>query len=296
MKTHFTKKKYWTRSRVFILFAIPGTFMYAFFTIQPVILGIWYSLTDWNGYSPTYHFIKLRNYVKIFHDTRIFSSLSFTFRYAFALVVLVILLSLILALLLDAKIKGITLFRAVYFFPAVLSMLTVGLIFNQIYFRAMPVIAKVTGLSFLNGILASPEKAFWGILFVNLWQGLTIPSILLLAGLQTVPQNLIEAAVIDGASFFQRFIHIKVPFLLPTLSVVFVLTLKSGILVFDYIMSMTSGGPGGSTISIAYLIYQHAFTENRFSYSIAESIIIGIIVTLISVLQIKAANKKEVSL
>jgi len=134
----------------------------------------------------------------------------------------------------------------------------------------------------------------FGILFVNVWQGVAMPTVLLLAGLQTIPTDLYEAAVIDGASSFKKFIYITIPFMLPILSVVLVLVLKSGLMIFDYIMSLTEGGPGGVTESIGMLIYRHGMSEQKFSYSIAEAIIIAIIVCGISFIQISYTNKKKV--
>lgn len=278
------------------MMVVPGVFFYVCFSILPILMGLMYSLTDWKGYGKK-HFIGFKNFINIFQDDRFFNSLLFTLKYTVALVFFLTIVSLVLALLLNAKIKGRGFYRSIYFFPAVLSMLTVSLIFNQIYLRVYPAIANATGWALFSGVLSSPRKAFWSVLFVNIWKGVTIPSILFLAGLQTVPLNLEEAAILDGASVWQRFKNITVPFLIPTFNVVIVLALKGGILVFDSIMAMTNGGPGGATESISFLIYRHAFVEtNKFSYSIAESIIAGLIICLISTIQIKYSEKKEISL
>ena len=290
------KPIFWTQTRTFRLFVIPGVSMYSFFAILPILLGIYYSLTDWNGYSRKFNFVRFENFTKIIQDERFLNSLNFTFRFTIMLVLFVTIISIIIAVLLNSKIKGITTIRAIYFFPAVMSLLTVSLIFNQIYYRAMPVIGKLLGTDLFNGILASPTKAFWGVLFANLWKGVAIPSILFLAALQTIPITVIEAAIIDGASSFKRFFKIELPFLLPILSVVCVLALKQGILVFDSIMGLTGGGPAGSTESVSFLIYQHGFVENKFSYSIAESIVTGIIIAIISAIQIGFLNKRKITL
>jgi raffinose/stachyose/melibiose transport system permease protein len=275
---------------------IPGLFFYTFFSIFPILMGIRYSFTDWNGFSPHFNNVFFANYMKIFHDDTFLNAMSFTFRYAFALLVTGTALSLFVAIALDNKGKSITFFRALYFFPAVLSMLTLGLIFNQIYYRALPILADATGLVFLKGVLSTPSKAFWGVLFVHIWQSIPIPTILFLAGLQTIPMEQIEAASIEGANSWQCFWKVKLPFLYPTLTIVLVLFLKSGLLVFDNIMAMTGGGPAGSTISLAYVIYLHGFTETKFSYSIAEAIFVGLIICVISALQISYSNRKKVVL
>jgi raffinose/stachyose/melibiose transport system permease protein len=121
-----------------------------------------------------------------------------------------------------------------------------------------------------------------------------MPTLLFLAGLQTIPPELLEAAAIDGAGPFRRFCAITVPFLMPVLSVVMVLTVKSGLMVFDYIKALTDGGPGGSTESVSLLIYSNAFVEAKYSYAIAEAILVGILIALVSALQISITNKKKV--
>jgi raffinose/stachyose/melibiose transport system permease protein len=258
-------------------------------------MGIYYSLTDWNGISKKFNFIGLENYLQIFKDKEFIQALVFTMKYSLLLVLFTVVIGVALALLLNSKIKGLSFFRAVYFIPAVLSMLTVGLIFNQIFYRVIPYIGQMLNNDFLSkNLLSSQFTAMWAILFVNLWQGLAIPTLLFLSGLQSIPEDLYEAAALDGASNLQRFKAITLPFLIPVLSVVLVLTLKSGLMVFDYIKSLTEGGPGGTTQSIAILIYNHGFTQNKFAYSIAEAIITGIIISMISAVQISASNRKKV--
>lgn len=284
-----------SRRTTFALFSLPGFTLYCVFFIFPVLLGIYYSMTNWNGISKNIDFIGFRNYARIFQDKRFLSALSFNARYCLMLTVCIVVLGVLLALLLNSKIKGITFYRAMYFIPAVLSMITVGLIFNQIYYRAIPPIGKALGIDWLSkNILSSQQTAVFGVLFVNVWQGVAMPTLLFLAGLQTIPEELYEAAAIDGASGWQRFKKITIPFLMPTLSVVMVLTVKSGITVFDYVKSLTDGGPGGATESVSLLIYSNAFVESKFSYAVAEAIILGIIIAAISAVQIKLTNRKKV--
>lgn len=282
------------RKTTMALFSAPAFLLYSLFFIVPIISGIYYSMTDWNGITRHFNMVGIQNYLDIFQDDRFRSALWFTLKYSVLLVIFTLVIGLMIAALLKNKVCGQSFFRAAYFFPAVLSMITVGLIFNQIFLRALPSVGQALGIPALSfNILANSQTAMWGVLFVNLWQGLAIPTILLLTGLLTVPEDLYEAAMIDGAGKWQRFLKITVPFLVPTINVVLVLTLKSGIMVFDYIVSMTDGGPGGATESIAKLIYAHAFSENKFAYSIAESIIAGLIICIISAVQIKFSNREE---
>lgn len=281
----------------FALFSLPGFFLYSLFFVFPVLMGIYYSMTNWNGITRKISFIGLKNYANILKDTRFLNALKFNASYCIILTICIVVLGIILALLLNSKVKGITFFRAAYFFPAVLSMLTVGLIFNQIFYRAIPPIGTALEIPFLSkSILSSGSTAVYGILFVHVWQGVAMPTLLFLAGLQTVPAELYEAAAMDGANSFRRFLHITLPFLYPVLTVVMILTIKSGITVFDYVKSLTDGGPGGATESVSLLIYSNAFVETKFSYAVAEAVLVGAIIASISALQIFLSNRKKVYL
>ena len=283
------------KMRTYTCLMIPGLVLYSIFFILPILMGVYYSLTDWNGISAKFNFIGLKNYFTIMQDKAFGKVLVFTLKYTVIFVVLAVIISVFLALLLNANIKGRSFFRTAYFLPAILSMLTVSLIFGQIFYRIVPVIGEKLHIEALQmNILATREYAMYGILFVHLWQGVALPTLLFLAGLQTIPTELFEAASLDGATSFQKFRYITISYLLPTLSVVLVLTLKAGLTVFDYIKCLTDGGPGGSTKSIAFLIYQHAFVQNKFSYSISEAIVTGVIVAMVSVIQITLSGRKKV--
>jgi raffinose/stachyose/melibiose transport system permease protein len=283
------------RKLCFALFTAPGLLLYASFFIFPVIMGFYYGMTDWNGITRRYHFIGITNFLAVFSDKRFGRALLFNIRYCIALTICIVILGIVIALLLNRKIRGITFFRAAHFLPAVLSGLTVGLIFNQIMYRVIPPIGRALGIGWLsNNILSSPRTAMLGILFVHVWQGVAMPTLLFLAGLQTIPDDLLEAAAIDGAGPFRRFLWVMVPFLMPVLSVVMVLTVKSGLMVFDYVKALTDGGPGGSTESISLLIFSNAFVENKYSYAIAEAILAGVLIALVSAIQIFVTNRKRV--
>lgn len=286
-----------TRERIttYGLFCLPGFIAYCVFLIFPILMGIYYSFMDWNGISKGYNFIGFANYAKLLTDKKFGEALLFNFRYTIMLIVGVVVISVVLALLLNKEFKGRSFFRTLYFLPAVLSMITVSLVFKQVFFYVLPAIGKALGIEALStNILASKQNAIYGVLFVHLWQGVALPTLLFLAGLQTIPTELYEAAAIDGANGWQQFKHITVAYLIPTLSVVLVLLVKQGLMVFDYVKSMTAGGPGTATQTIALLIYNNGFERNRYSYSIAQAIATGVIIALISAIQIQASNRKKV--
>lgn len=283
------------RTMTYLAFCLPGFAAYCVFLIFPILMGVYYSLMDWNGISRSYNFIGAANYLKLLADKKFKAALVFNFRYTLMLCVGIVVISVVLALLLNQEFKGRSFYRTLYFMPAVLSMITVSLVFKQVYFYVLPAIGKALNIEVLSSnILANKQTAIYGLLFVHLWQGVALPTLLFLAGLQTIPSELYEAAAIDGANRWQQFRHITVTYLIPTLSVVLVLVVKQGLMVFDYVKAMTGGGPGTATQSIALLIYNNGFERNKYSYSIAQAVATGLIIALISVIQIQVSNKKKV--
>ena len=284
-----------SRRATFAIFSLPGLLLYSVFFIYPVALGIYYSLTDWNGISRTWNLIGFDNYIGLMSNSRYQKAMSFTLRYAVLLVIFTLIISVILALFLNNRVRGITFFRGMFFMPAVLCGITISLVFGQIFMRVIPSIGEALNIAFLKkSLLGRKETAQYGILFVNLWQGVAMPTVLIMAGLQTVPTDLYESAMLDGANAWQRFWKITVPFLIPTISIVTILTLKGGLGVFDYIKGLTDGGPNNSTISLSLLIYQDAFNRQKFSTAVSEAIIMSLILIGFSIIQTSISNKKKV--
>jgi len=188
-----------------------------------------------------------------------------------------------------------TFFRSLFFAPVVLSLITVGLIFNEIFYRIIPQLGQILGIELLSkNILGNSKTVIFGILIVNIWQGVGIPFVMLLAGLQNVPADIYEAATIDGANPTQVFTRITIPFLLPVINVAFVLTFKNGLTVFEYIQAMTEGGPMRSSESLGYLIYKIAFWEVQMNIAMSLSVALLIIVSVVSYAQIKISSRFEV--
>ena len=211
------------------------------------------------------------------------------------LIICIMFLAVVLGLLLNTKVKGQNAYRAIYFFPACISMLTIGLIANYIFFQGVPSIGKSLGIEALQkNILSNRSLAIYGILITNVWKSVAIPTVLVISALQTIPKEITEAATVDGASPWQRFWHITVPYILPILSIIFVLVLKEGLMIYDLIMALTSGGPAGATESITLSIYRLGFEDSKFGYAISEAMLVAIIIAIISVIQIRFTDKRKI--
>ncbi|MFC3928529.1 carbohydrate ABC transporter permease [Streptococcus caprae] len=282
--------KYWA----YLFVAIPVLLQVVFF-FYPLINGIFYSLTDWSGLTSDYNVIGLKNYTDILRNPDFYKSLAFTVLFTIGLIIGEIGLGIWMATLLNRKIRAVGFFRTWYFFPAVLSTVTLGLIFSQLFNYGIPQIGEVLGIDWLSeNLLVQENTVITSVIFVALWQGLAMPIIIFLAGLQSIPEDIKEAAQIDGANRSQQFFRIELPFLLPSISMVFILAMKSGLTAFDLIYALTSGGPDGKTTSLGLMVYQYAFNNNQFSYANALAVILFVFIAIISVIQMTISKRFEV--
>lgn len=283
-------EKYWGW-----LFLIIPIILQIFFFYFPLFQGGFYSLTNWTGLTYNYKFVGMNNYKLLFMDQNFGKSLIFTLILTISLIIGEIVFGILIARALNAKIKGKTFFRAWFFFPAVLAGLTVALIFKQVFNYGLPAIGNALHIPFLQtSLLGNQVGAVIATIFVMLWQGIAMPVIIFLAGLQSIPQDVKEAGEVDGANGWQIFWKIEMPFMLPSISMVFILALKSGLTAFDQIFAMTAGGPNNSTTSLGLLIYNYAFNNNQFGYANAIAVVLFILIALISLLQIRISNKYSV--
>ncbi|MCI8623416.1 MAG: sugar ABC transporter permease [Provencibacterium sp.] len=282
----------------FLFFTLPAVILYTYFYIYSLITGIGYSFTNWNGIDPTYEFNGLRNYALLMQNPRFWNSLRVTLVYGVMLLFSVIIMSLLLALCLDSLKRFKTFTKSIFFFPAMISAVAISLIWDQLFYRAVPVIGETLGIAALSqSPLANPKLALVGVVFVNAWQAVAMPTLIFLAGLQSIPAEMHESAMIDGASPFERFRHITFPYLLPTVTVNMVLTIKQGITTFDFpfALSAGTGGPARSTEVIGIMIYNDAFQSMKFSMANAEAVILFIIIAFFSFIQIKVSSKGGVN-
>ncbi|MCS7461451.1 sugar ABC transporter permease [Paenibacillus doosanensis] len=280
---------------IYFLLTLPALLLFLWFFCYPVFMGVLYSFTNWDGISKAYKFIGFSNYTDIFRESRFIGASLFTVKYTIIAVFLKTSISTIVSLLLFNVTRFRGFLRSVYFLPGVLSLLTISLVFNEIFREIVPHFGQFFGIELLSrNILGYAETALFGIVIVNVWHGIAVPIVILLAGLTSVPKDLLEAAKIDGANRVQSFFAITLPFLIPMLTVVIVLAFKSGFSVFDSIMALTGGGPGTSTESIAFLIYKHGLNEYKFGRASAESLVLFLIIAAVSFIQIKWLNRKEV--
>lgn len=278
----------------FLSMTVPALLLFFAFHTYPTLQGIYYAFTNWDGFSDSYDFVGFKNFSSLFTDENVLNAYLFTFKYAIVVTILINVLSLLIALGLNSRIKFRNFFRGVYFLPNVLSVLIVGYIFNYLFANALPLLGEKLGSGTLSiNILGSEKWAWIGIVIVAVWQGIAFNTILYLSGLQTIPRDLYEASNLDGAGKWQTFWKITFPMLSSFFTINMVLAMKGSLMVFDQIVALTGGGPGRATQSIAMLIYQGGFQGGEFAYQSANAVIYFIVIVVISVIQLKFLQRRE---
>lgn len=281
--------------RVFYLMVLPALALFAVFHTVPLLTGMFFSLTNYAGYGE-WSFVGLTNYANLFGDDRIYGAYGFTFLFAIVSTVAVNIIALAVAIALNGRIRFKTGFRGIFFIPNILSILIVGYVFNYLFSNSVPAIAEALGITALTtSILASPDTAWIGVVILSVWQAAAFNIIIYLAGLQTIPGELYEAASLDGASPWKQFTSITFPMIGAFFTINMVLSLKNFLQVFDQIISLTAGGPGTSTESISLLIYRGGFQGGEYGYQTANAVLYLFVIIAISFIQLRILQRREAS-
>lgn len=273
-------------------FLLPNLIGFAILNLYPVFRAAVLSFTNWDGFKKK-DFIGFANYINLFGDTTFLISLKNTLLYTLLTVPVAVLLGIGMALLMNSKFRTIKIFRTIYFLPQVTSMIAVGLVWSLILANNGPLNQLLMLLGNQNPPkwISSTQWALVSVGMVSVWRAMGYNAIIILAGLQGVNAELYEAAKLDGANSWQRFLHITLPGISPTIFFVLVNQMISSCKVFDIIMAMTQGGPGRATNVLAYFVYQRSFTDYRFGYACAAAFILFGIIMIFTVVQFLGQKK-----
>jgi ABC-type sugar transport system permease subunit len=292
------KKKKWQIYAV--LFILPSFLLYTLFVIVPTISSMYLSLTSWDGVSSDIRFIGLSNFVEIWNSERVHNALKNTLLMAVVLVLLENIVAMALAIFVDQVRWFRNLFRSVFYFPVLLSGIVMGFVWTIILnynFGVLNQLLDVVGLGQLKADwLGNPDYALISIILSTVWKSAGYYMIIYLAGLQSIPQDLSEAASIDGANRWQQFRHITFPLLAGAMTVCIVLSMISALKIFDQIAVMTDGGPGFETETLTYIIYKVGFGELRQGFGTALAQVLFVLILIVTVIQVKFLRKREVQL
>jgi raffinose/stachyose/melibiose transport system permease protein len=276
-------------------FAVPALAVYVYVVVSPTLQGIAAAFTDWSAFNRTPNFIGFENFVRIFQSD--LGEAAFrTVLIAVVTMTIMNVFGLLLALVLHQPLKGRNFLRTLVFVPVIVSPLVVGYLFKYIF--GPPDVGVANSVLEFFGLpqvdwLGQPTTALWIIIIVVCWQFTGAAMVIYLAGLQSVPQELVEAAAIDGAGSIQRFWHIVRPLLAPAFTINLMLGLIGGLKIFDQIFALTAGGPAGSTHTISTLIYQQFTQFGYWGRSAALAVILALGVALLSSIQFTALRRQE---
>ena len=279
--------------------AVPAALLVLLARYLAAAAGGWYAFTSWNGLSPQATFTGLENFRQIFGDPAARGALLNTVKFAGCFVVLTNLIGLFLAVALNQHLRTRFLLRTVFFAPVVMSQLATAFIWRFLFDYSGPLNGALEGLglgAFKKTWLANPTWSFWAVVVVLVWQFSGLAMVVLLAGLQGIPQEVEEAAQIDGATSWQRLVRITLPLLTPALAISVQLSVISGLAIFDQVMALTGGGPLGATETLATQVYKQTFVFGRYGYGTALALLLTVLIAgaaLIQQLVTRAAERRS---
>lgn len=287
----------WRKAFTGYAFILPALLLYLFFFIYPFVISFYYSLTDWNGAQPVKNFVGLANYQALFTDKLLGQALYHNVIWVLLGTVSPIAIGLLLGVLLWSGARGLLLFRTIYFLPFILSEVVIAIIWSWLYHPLWgPVnqLLKSIGLgSVARGWLGDPTWALPALIIAAIWSAFGFSFVVIMAGLQDVDKELVEAAMIDGADPWQRFRHVIIPQLRHVLTMLVALIMIGGFNVFGIVFVMTQGGPGTATQVIATYTYRKAFQQSDIGYGATLSVVMTVITLFVTYIFIRIRERTE---
>ena len=275
-----------TLKRYFPIFVLPTLIAFSFAFIIPFVMGVYLSFCKFKTITNA-QFLGLDNYIKIFADKDFVNAFGFTLKFSVVSIVTINVFAFILALALTRKIKGTNLFRTVFFMPNLIGGIILGYIWQQMINAVL--------LKYETTLVANPTYGFWGLIILMNWQMIGYMMIIYVAGLQNVPTDLIEAAQIDGATSLQTLFKVKIPMVMPSITICLFLTVSNSFKLFDQNLALTAGAPSKKTAMLALDIYITFYGRNGYEgVGQAKAVLFFIVVAVIALGQLVLTRRKEV--
>jgi len=283
-------------------FLIPALFLLSLTVFVPALQAFYLSFTTYQDIGESPKFIGIDNFVKLWSDPIFWLTLVNTIVYLVGVVPILVILPLILAILVNQKLRGMSWFRTAYYTPVVISMVVAGIAWKWLYAEngLLNQLIKTLGI-FPDGIpwLTSPDKilgivpiSLASVMVVTIWKGLGYYMVIYLAGLQSIPEDIYEAAAIDGSEGIRQHIDITIPLMRPYLALVAVISAISATKVFEEVYIMTGGGPLNSSKTIVYYLYEQAFSNLQLTYACTIGLVLFLIILGLSYLQIVITRER----
>ncbi len=275
-----------TLKRYFPIFVLPTLIAFSFAFIIPFVMGVYLSFCKFKTITNA-QFVGLDNYIKIFADKDFVNAFGFTLKFSVVSIITINVFAFILALALTRKIKGTNLFRTVFFMPNLIGGIILGYIWQQMINAVL--------LKYETTLVANPTYGFWGLIILMNWQMIGYMMIIYVAGLQNVPTDLIEAAQIDGATSLQTLFKVKIPMVMPSITICLFLTVSNSFKLFDQNLALTAGAPSKKTAMLALDIYNTFYGRSGFEgVGQAKAVLFFIVVAVIALGQLVLTRRKEV--
>ena len=276
-------------------FVLPAIALYAFIVAWPSLSGAFYSFTDWNGLAATWRIVGFENFAEVLEDRRALAALGNTVLLALVVTVAQNAIGLALALAVNRTLKTRNWLKVVFFAPVVLTPIVAGYIWSYLLAPAGALNEFLTGVglqSWTRDWLGDPDTALYAICAEIIWQFSGYSMVIFLAGLQAIPEEVLEAATIDGANAWKRFRHVVFPLLNGAVVINVMLSLIGGLKQFDQVTAMTGGGPGTATETISTTIYKSAFSSGEYPLSIALAVVMTILIAVLAAIQYRLTLRK----
>lgn len=288
----------------FKILNIPAAILFVVVILVPFIMGVAYSFTAWRGsyFKSSEHWygalVGFKNYIKVFHSQKFITSFIYTIKFTIVAVVVKNVVSLGMALMVRKVGKGKGFFRTVFFFPNLLGGLAMGFIWSFIFQNVYSLMLfgedSPIHIPFLCDMLQDPNKAVFAMAIMATWQTAGYLMLIYLNGLNNIPEDLYEAASIDGATAWQKFRHITVPMLMPAFTIVFFLTLSSSFKMLDENLALTGGDFGTRMLSLQILLTTRENTPPNYGMAQAQAVIFFILIAVVSIVQVIVTKRKEI--
>ena len=288
----------------FKILNIPAVILFVVVILAPFIMGVAYSFTAWRGsyFKGSEHWygalVGFKNYLKVFHSQKFITSFIYTIKFTVVAVVVKNIVSLGMALMVRKVGKGKGFFRTVFFFPNLLGGLAMGFIWSFIFQNVYSLMLfgedSPIHIPFLCDMLQDPNKAVFAMAIMATWQTAGYLMLIYLNGLNNIPEDLYEAASLDGATAWQKFRHITVPMLMPAFTVVFFLTLSGSFKMLDENLALTGGDFGTRMLSLQILLTTRENTPPNYGMAQAQAVIFFILIAVVSIVQVIVTKRKEI--
>ena len=280
------KKINWKKELMDFSFLAPSLILFLFIILVPLVRGVQYTFTNWDGLMPKLNYVGLKNYITVIHDKDLIQPICNTILFTLVTVVAINVIGLAVAMAVNKEFKGVNIIKSIIFIPLVVSLVLVSQMWMYVY-------SDFFSLLGWKSPLIDKKTSMLGLCIMSIWRESGLAMMIYLAGLKNIPTEINEAAIIDGANYWQRFRNVTVPFLAPAFTYCIPLWLAAGLRMYDYSFVATSGGPQHSTETMAYYIYSYLFPYNKVGYGQTVAVLYLIVCIILSNVVTRTLRKRE---